>query len=86
MAAADRLAAFRRCGCGVFGGVGGGAGLVSSHHDLMAATFSADGVVPSLSQMFHGPVLGAAVLVAAAAAGGLSLRLLRRVIAAPGGC
>jgi len=54
--------------------------FVSSHHDLMAATFSADGVVPSLSQMFHGRVLGAAVLVAAAAAAGLSLRLLRRVI------
>jgi len=54
--------------------------FVSSHHDLMAATFSADGVVPSLSQVFHGRVLGAAVLVAAAAAAGLSLRLLRRVI------
>lgn len=54
--------------------------FVSSHHELMTATFSAEGEVPSLSQMFHGRVLGAVVPVAAVAAAGLSLRLLRHVV------
>lgn len=54
--------------------------FVSSHHELMAATFSAGGVVPSLSQVFSGRVLGAVVLVVAAGAAALAVRLLRRVI------
>ena len=55
--------------------------FVSSHHDLMAATFSTAGkVVPSLSQVFHGRVLGAVVLVVAAGAAALAARLLRHVI------
>ena len=54
--------------------------FVSSHHDLMAATFSTGGVVPSLTQVFHGRALGAVVLVAAAGAAALAARLLRHVI------
>lgn len=50
--------------------------FVSSHHDLMAATFSADGAVPALSEVFGGRIYGGLVLLVSAGLVGVAARLL----------